>query len=287
MKKKYGWGWRFLGPCMMFVPKNLVSFFVGILVRLELPVFLREPSVRLFMNVFNINIEEAEKPFEEYRSISQLFSRRLKPGARPIGEGVVHPVDGTLTRQGRLGSDYLIQTKGITYGLESFLGDAELAESLKGGSSLTYYLCPTDYHRVHAPVNGEVEQVNYIPGQLWPVNAWSVENISQLFCRNERLVLKLGLPDREDHAVLVMVGATNVGSMTLSFDPQVKTNAGHIRMPHKKNYRPKVPVEKGDELGAFNMGSSVVVVYPPGYLDIPNQEPNTPVKMGTPLKKGP
>lgn len=247
---------------MYLLPKNLLSRWVGRLVHLRLPDPLRLWSMRWFAGRYRIDLNEAEKPLEEYASIGDLFVRRLKPGLRPVDEGsfAVHPCDAMMTKNGPVEDDMLIQAKGKYYGLEEFVADGGLAKKVSGGSYFTYYLCPTDYHRVHSPVEGRVRRVLYVPGKLWPVNEWSVDNIDRLFAVNERLVVEI--ETEKGPVVLVMVGATNVGKMTLSFDERWVTN-GPEGSPKQKDYAASVALKKGQELGIFHMGSTVIMLYPP------------------------
>ena len=272
-----------IGNFLRFVPKNLLSYFVGWLVQLKLPEKLSLLSVRYFAKYYKINLEEAESPVEQYKTIGDLFTRKLKPGLRPIGEGLVHPADAKLTQFGKIEVGHLIQAKGKTYSLSEFLGTFHDLTPYEGGSFLTYYLCPTDYHRVHSPVSGKIIRCTHIPGKLWPVNPWSVENISQLFSVNERVVT--WIQSEDNLLAVVMVGATNVGKMTMSFDEDIVTNT----LPAKKQreikvYDPGIEISRGDELGIFNMGSTVVIVAPKSFdIDLP-KEGEYPTRMGESFK---
>ncbi|MEK6554129.1 MAG: archaetidylserine decarboxylase [Bdellovibrionota bacterium] len=260
------------------LPKNTLSRFVGKVVRVKNPSWLATAARDWFIERYKINIAEAEKPLSEYPSIGDLFIRKLKPGLRPVGEGIVHPCDANLTRAGQLENGMILQAKGIEYSIQDLLKDPKAAETFAGGHYLTYYLCPTDYHRVHTPVEGEVTSIKHIPGRLWPVNPWSVENISQLFAINERLVFNL--KTQYGPVALVMVGATNVGEISVSFDPSIRTNVAGGEVS-EKFYAPPVKLEKAQEVGIFHMGSSVVMLYPKGAI---KTEPRLgPVKMGASL----
>lgn len=223
---------------------------------------LRLWSIRSFSKYYNINLAEAEFPIETYESINHLFTRRLKAGMRPVEGEWVHPADSKISQFSKIQDGQLIQAKGKIYRVEAMLKDKEASTKYSGGFFVTYYLCPTDYHRVHFPVSGRVTKVKYLPGALWPVNEWSVTRIDELFCINERVVIeieteKLGLVS------LVMVGATNVGKMSLSFEPRVLTNQGSVKLLEfdyiKENKM--ILVKAGDECGVFHMGSTVVMVY--------------------------
>lgn len=245
-----------------YLPKNHLSRVVGRLAHLREPKWLARRARDWFVKRYNINLDEAELPLEQYESIGDLFIRRLKPGARPIQGSVVHPCDAVLTVAGKVESDRLIQTKGIDYSLNELLRDPSAVSAFLGGHFLTYYLCPTDYHRVHSPISGTVEKVIHVPGRLWPVNPWSVENISQLFAVNERVIFRLRTA--VGPVAVVMVGATNVGQISVSFDSSIRTNVAGALTTAVRDYKHSIKV--GDELGIFHMGSSVVVVYPEGAL---------------------
>jgi len=242
---------------LKILPRNLLSRFVGELVSWHLPWPLNRISVSIFAHYYNINISEAEKKLSEYDNIQSLFTRRLKPGARHIESDLVHPADAQLTSHGLIRSDEVIQAKGITYRLSEFLG--EDATRFIGGYYLTYYLCPTDYHRVHSPAQLTVERVRFIPGDLWPVNETSVRKVPRLFAINER-VAAFGNGGR---LAMVMVGATNVGKIKLSFLEGVSNNGGEIR---EVTLNPPRVLAPGEEFGVFHMGSTVVVLLDPSYL---------------------
>ncbi len=272
---------------LKFLPKNLLSRAVGRIMELEHPEAVAQWARDTFARYYRINLDEAEKPLGEYPNIAALFTRRLKPGLRPIGEGVVHPCDGKLTGVQEIKSDSLLQAKGLQYSLAELIGRSDSVNASKkylGGLALTYYLCPTDYHRVHAPVDAIVAKVTHVPGTLWPVNEASVRWVPQLFAVNERLVFHLSTP--LGVVLLVMVGATNVGKMTVSFDSSIATNCGHILARNdcgkirdfiypRAEIGRTVHVAKGEELGVFHMGSTVIVLYPPAFsfAGLPNKGP--------------
>lgn len=248
------------------LPKKSLSRVVGKLAAIKKPKWLVEHAKSWFINRYHLNMSEAERPLHEYKSLREVFTRRLKAGARPIGEGLVHPCDGELTRVANIEEGELIQAKAINYSLEEFIKDPAANEIFLGGTQMTYYLCPTDYHRVHIPIDGEVTSVTHIPGELWPVNPWSVENVSQLFCRNERVVFRI--QSALGPIALVMVGATNVGEILVSFDKDIRTNVRGSKQIFRKAYKPAVKLSKGEELGVFCMGSSVVAIYPKGLVSV-------------------
>jgi len=246
-----------------FLPKNHLSYLIGQLVHIRLPVFLNKFIIVSFARAYRINLNEAELPVEKYPSLGEFFIRKLKFGIRPMAQSwAVHPVDAAITQAGKIISGKLIQAKDKTYSIETFTQDKKALEKYHNGVFLTYYLCPTDYHRVHSPVSGEIKRVVHIPGGLWPVNSWSTENIHELFSINERVLVEI---ETELGLVGVMfVGATNVGKICLSFDAEIIGNqllSGAIKEKNYFNLSIKLPIKKGEELGMFRMGSTVVMLY--------------------------
>lgn len=242
------------------LPKKALSRTVGWFVSLELPMPLRRPLLAWFAGRYKIDLGEAEKSLIEYPSIQALFTRKLKPGIRPIGGEIVHPVDGVLTVSGIIKNGQLLQVKDWTYSLQDFLVEDSIVQ-FEGGTFCTYYLCPTDYHRVHAPLAASIARLKHVDGALWPVNDMSVNRVRDLFCVNERMIF--WLDTTHGPVAYVMVGATNVGSIKCSVKDGDKVKAG-------------------DELGIFQMGSTVVVVYPPGV--VPASKTPLPVQMGQQYK---
>lgn len=242
-----------------WVPKRLLSRFTGVLMRIPLPWPLPALLIPVFAKIFSIRMDWAEKPAGRFRSFDDFFTRKLKPGMRPVMGGLVHPADAVLSQRGLVIAGELVQAKGKSYRLGEFLGDENLAKVYEGGSYATYYLCPSDYHRVHSPRTGALVSARHIPGLLWPVNEWSVNNIKRLFNLNERVVMNFHSP--EGAFSVVMVGATNVGHMTITPDPSIVTNRWMWHAPTDRMYSPPLPVKAGDELGIFHLGSTVVCLF--------------------------
>ncbi|MEK2645387.1 archaetidylserine decarboxylase [Bdellovibrio sp. BCCA] len=246
------------------LPKRRLSRWVGYFMHWKGPSLWAKLSIRGFAWLYNINLEEAEKAYTEYPSIGEFFVRRLKSGIRPVANSwAVHPADSRITQSAPIDNGTLIQAKGLTYRLDEFTQDPDCQKKWAGGCFLTYYLCPTDYHRVHSPVDGVITNVRYMPGELWPVNEWSTTNVPNLFSVNERVLVEIET-DLGPVGV-VFVGATNVGHIVLSFDETIKGNQKGPHIFQHKTYSPEIPVHKGSELGMFRMGSTVVMLYPPSF----------------------
>lgn len=243
---------------LSFLPRKWLSRLIGFLMHIRLPGPLAKLSIEAFAGAYKIKINEAEKPLEHYTSIGNFFSRRLIEGARPISSAwAIHPSDSEILQSGPIIEGTLIQAKGRTFSVVGLTEDPDAADKYQDGYFITYYLCPTDYHRVHSPVGGFVKSVMYRNGDLWPVNKNSVSLIKNLYIQNERLMAEIA--SEFGPVGVVMVGATNVGSMTLAFDKKVRTN----RQAKSKRHIYEVPIEiqKGDEFGTFHMGSTVIVLY--------------------------
>ena len=251
--------WRIL----KFLPRKTLSQVIGVIARIQWPSFLNQIILKNFVKAYKINMNEAEKDLSQYKSLNDLFTRKLKAGVRPIADSFcVHPADSRITQFGEIQQGQLIQAKGITYALSDFLGSTDKASRYEGGYFIVYYLCPTDYHRVHAPVEGVVKDIKKLGLDLWPVHDESVAEIKDLFIANERVVVSLST--QLGPVETVFVGATNVGSI------DIYKSVGDT-------------VQKGEELGVFQFGSTVVMVYPKAMKIAPVV--SGPVVMGDSLKQ--
>jgi phosphatidylserine decarboxylase len=276
---------RLFIAAMRAVPKNAVSRLVGRLTDWQGPAGLLQAAMRGFARRYDIDLA-ASPPLETYRTFGQFFARPLRPGLRPIAPGedlVVSPVDARVSQAGLAGGGRLLQAKGIEYTLAALLGDGEMARRLEGGAWATLYLSPQDYHRIHFPLAGGITGWRYVPGLLWPVNPASVAHVPGLFTVNERLVTLLDSP--LGLVAIVAVGATVVGRVRASYDDAVPlTDQPGARSMQRGDYAPPRPVEKGAELGAFEMGSTVILVFEPGRVRLSERlKPGARVRVGEPI----
>jgi len=238
----------------------LLSRIVGQLSDLRLPPPLLGPLIRGYARAYGVDLSEAALPPSAYPSFNAFFTRRLCQGARPVdaaGGVVVSPSDSRLSSIGRVPDDgRLEQVKGETYAIDALVGSAEDAARFRTAHHATLYLSPAMYHRVHSPVDGEVVAWRYVPGRLFPVNAVGVRSVPGLFTRNERVSV---LVETAAHGpvAIVLVGAANVGRIGLAF-AELVTNRGHA--PGAFQPRTPIPIRRGDEIGVFNLGSTVVLL---------------------------
>ncbi len=246
------------------LPQHAVSRLTLRLTRLRTR--LKDPVIRWFIHAYGADMDEAVEPDPAaYPTFNAFFTRPLRPGVRPIAgdEGTpVSPVDGRVSQSGRIEAGRLYQAKGIDYGLVDLLGgDPRDAEPFMDGTFATLYLAPGDYHRIHMPLAGKLRRMCHVPGRLWSVAPWTVRSIPRLFARNERVV---ALFDTDQGPLgLVLVGAINVAAIETVWAGLVTPPRG--RSVIHTEYGDTGPrIERGSEMGRFNMGSTVIVLTPPG-----------------------
>lgn len=255
---------RALLAALRLVPKNALSRAAGALTRAELPRPVRLAAMRAFAARYGIDLGECGS-LDGFRTFGEFFARSLRPGLRPVEPGedvLVSPVDGVVSQVGRATAGRLVQAKGLDYTVEALLADATAASWFTDGAFVTIYLSPRDYHRIHVPAGGAVTGYRYVPGRLWPVNAASVRTVPGLFTVNERLVTLLETP--LGRCAVVAVGATIVGRIRAYYDPSIPVSNLPRARPVRRDYPEPIPVVKGQELGAFEMGSTVIVLLEPG-----------------------
>ena len=247
------------------VPKYWLTSLVYHLARIRIPA-VKNTLIRGFLALYDVRLDEVQgRVPDDFATFNDFFIRKLVHGARPVDpnpRAIVSPVDGTLSQAGALRGNRILQAKGIDYTLEDLLAaDIGQAREFAGGAFATIYLAPYNYHRVHAPVDGELVAAHYIPGDLFSVNSRTAAFVPGLFSRNERL--NLHFRTAFGPAVVVLVGALHVGSISTPW-------SGEIR-PRKTGVVETVDlsaasreVGKGDLLGWFNMGSTVILLLPEG-----------------------
>ncbi|MEL6760338.1 MAG: archaetidylserine decarboxylase [Myxococcota bacterium] len=251
------------------LPQASVSRAWGWLARRRRPRIAIELLKRGFVAATGVDMSEAADPLASYATLEELFVRPLKPGVRrvdPAPDAVVSPVDGTVGMSGLVEKGVALQLKGRSYSIRDLLGSDVEASRFEGGAYATFYLAPHNYHRIHAPFAGEVVRARAIPGALMPVFQESLEKVDHLFARNERLVTYLR-SERAGQCAVVKVGATLVGRIAVDYDPTLRTNDRTLR-GYRRSYEPPITIQKGGGLGAFELGSSVVVLFEAGRVQL-------------------
>ena len=244
------------------VPQHLLSRLTGRFANATTP-WLKHLLVTRFIKRYGVDMSEAvDSDPTSYPTFNAFFTRALKPGARPvssIADAIVSPADGVANAAGRITDDRVFQAKGKTFSLTALLGGSEdTAWPFREGSFVTVYLAPKDYHRVHMPCAGTLRKMIYVPGKLFSVNQVTADSIDNLFARNERVIC---LFDTEAGPMaMVLVGAMIVAGVETVWAGQVAPSRQGI---HETAYDDQKPLhfEKGEEMGRFMLGSTVIVVF--------------------------
>lgn len=259
---------RLFAYVQFLLPKFLLTAAVYRIARIRHTGF-KNFLITRFVRLFRVETDDIKLALpDEFATFNDFFIRELRAGARPIDDSataIVSPVDGTVSQAGRLRGDALLQAKGIDYSLdELFAHDIDDARVYADGHFATIYLAPYNYHRVHAPLAGELVSASYVPGDLFSVNVATAAHIRGLFRRNERLVLNFRT--QCGPAALIFVGALNVGSISTPWTGELRPRrAGGVEVLDLGGSR--IALDKGALLGWFNMGSTVILLLPRGQCD--------------------
>jgi phosphatidylserine decarboxylase len=265
------------------IPRRLATQCVGWLSKVEQPV-VRDLSIRIWRLFSDLDLSEAKK--QRFKSLHDCFIRELKDGARPIDTDpaiLTSPCDAVVGASGKIAGTELIQVKGFPYTLDDLLGDPELVEQYRNGRYVTLRLTASMYHRFHAPHDCEVEQVTYISGDTWNVNPIALKRVEKLFCKNERALVRTRLAAGGHTVTLVPVAAILVAGIRFNFlDMQVdRTRPGRKVMPCQASFR------KGEEMGWFEHGSTIIV-FAPGRFELCDAvTEGTQIRMGQALMRMP
>lgn len=241
-------------------PQHLLSKLMFRLARIKHKWF-KNTFIRWFVRHYQVDLAEAQRQnIEDYQHFNDFFTRALKKNVRPLASNaIICPVDGMVSQAGRIKNSKILQAKNHYYSLQSLLADEPQSAVFSEGQFATIYLSPKDYHRVHMPYDGVLQEMRYISGDLFSVNQHTSENIDTLFARNERVICyfhtAFGL------CALVLVGAIFVGSMELVWHGLVQASA-RKKSQYFDYKNQNIHLKKGEELGRFNMGSTVIMLMP-------------------------
>lgn len=240
------------------LPRVRISRAVGRICEQPLPPLVSNAVTRAYCRAYRVNIDEAAPRDAAYPSFDAFFTRPLRDGARSVSnDALVSPSDGKLSSQGRIDPAARLFVKGQPYEVSELTGDPSESARYAGGEFAVVYLAPRDYHRVHSPVDGHISAIRGMAGDLYPVNSIGEQHVPQLFVRNQRVAIVIDTPGF-GRVTCVMVGAVIVGRMSVSVlpDPDVPPGVHAIE--------PARPVKKGEEIGVFHLGSTVVLLLEPG-----------------------
>lgn len=281
-------GDRLFAALQYALPKHLMSRVIYAIARSESR-FVKNTFLRIFLKLFDIDMAEAAQPDPfAYRTFNDFFTRALKPSVRPIAaepQCVVSPVDGTVSQVGELLNESILQAKGRTYTLQELLaGDEDAIAAYRNGSFACIYLAPYNYHRIHMPYSGTALKNIYVPGELFSVNASTARSVPRVFARNERLICEFKTPI--GRVAVILVGALHVGSIET-------VHCGEVNPPPRRRKQPEIIAKgigrdfaKGEELGRFNMGSTVVLLFERNRVHWDaSMRPNATVRLGRPIAR--
>ena len=266
---------RWLARGLRCLPSNVVSRLAGRLARSR----ASRPLIMPFARAFQIVLHEAERDVLSYDTLNEFFTRRLRPDARPVDRAkgvIVSPVDGRVSAHGCCAAGRMLQVKGHDFDLLDLLLDPEMAEVFQDGTFLTIYLSPHDYHRVHAPLDLDVFRVRHLKGALLPVNRPSVRFIPELYTHNERVAVFADSP--LGRLAVILVGAHCVGSISLSFCDLI-TNQPR-RADARIDFDQAHLLRQGEELGMFELGSTVILLFEKGQVELAELSSGDHVLMG-------
>ena len=268
------------------IPKQALTVFAGYVAGRERG-WVTAEIIRRFVARYQVNMDEAlDSDIAHYATFNDFFTRALKPGARPLADAdLICPVDGAISQFGAIEHDQIFQAKGHRYSTTAMVGgDAALAAQYQDGSFATLYLSPKDYHRIHMPCDGRLARMIHVPGELFSVNPVTARGVPGLFARNERVVCVF--ESARGPFVLILVGATIVGSMATVWHGVVNPPRGKVVRdwhypPLASAEQPAVTLKKGEEMGRFLLGSTVVMLFPKGPLHFnPDWAPGRSIRLG-------
>lgn len=266
---------------LSILPKKPIARFMGWNARLSLPKPFHRLLIQYFVWKYEINLEECNGEIDDFSSLSDFFIRTLKDGRRPIAtdeQTLISPVDGRVHTFGKIVNGEFKQYDGQMGAVSEMLGraqDDKSSQRYQDGDFIIIYLSPQDYHRVHSHEGGTLKEIQYQPGQLWPVFPVATKKIAHLFDRNERLVFHLAHPNRNTESVISMIGAFGVGRMTTDWNPVITNN----NTP-QQDITINKDIQRGQEIGRFELGSTVVLFFEPNQIAEWKVESGQKVQLG-------
>ncbi len=273
---------RIAAETLRLLPRKRLSRALGRMASLGVPPPMLQRAIDLYVRAYQVDLSECQVPEKGWGSFNEFFTRELRDGCRPVDPdpgAMVSPADGLVADCGAIDARASFRVKGRHYDVGELLGDPRDAARFEGGRFAIVYLSPRDYHRVHAPVAGPVRVVRHVGGTLFPVNKIGLDHVPGLFAKNERVAVFQETTTHGEIAT-ILVGAIVVGSVTLRFDPAMRTNDGPPRGTVRYLPGREPTLDRGEELGAFRLGSTVIVLTTRSAGLELVVEPGTVVRMG-------
>ena len=286
----------FVVSLLSVVPKHPTARFMGWNARLRLPAPLQRALLRWYVKAYKVDLTECEGSIEDYASLAEFFVRPLRPGVRPVDpdpDVLVSPVDARVHTFGRIEQGGFFQADGKKASIAELIGAGDprcpaigpqFAEKFEGGGFAVLYLSPRDYHRVHMPITGTLRSMTYIPGKLFSVNTTTAENVRSLFARNERAVC---IFDTEAGPMaMILVGAMIVAGIETVWAGQVAPPPREITTRQYQETEAAPVLQKGEEMGRFKLGSTVILLFGKDQVDwLEQYEALTPTRLGEALAR--
>lgn len=267
--------WRY-----KIIPLKTLSRLIGVVSRVHFPPWLLRRAVDWYSSRYNVNTGEMITPTEGFRTFNEFFTRRLKEGSRGMDtdrRAVVSPVDGRIDQFGPIESSTMMQAKGIRYPVRDLI-PSEAAAAFNNGDFITLYLSPGDYHRIHSPVDGTITGYMHVPGRLLSVRESVARNVPGLYTGNERVITFIR--SKRGMVAVCKVGAANVGAISLSFDAAASKSFSHSLKEVIYPAAKEKTMRRGDELGVFNLGSTVIIIFEKGIVRFTIKSTGLKIKMG-------
>lgn len=262
------------------IPKSLISRVFGYIALIPFPSSLMKAIMAWYCKNYGVNLDEAVIPEGGFRTLNEFFTRKLKPGIHNIASGkktIVSTTDSRIDQFGDIKGDTIIQAKGIDYSLGELV-PSEIAGRFINGKFVTLYLSPGDYHRIHSPVTGKISGFYNIPGKLYPVKESIATGLKNLFSINERIITYI----ETDYGLVGVckVGAINVGKISLSYEDIVTNRLYRKREERFYGDKDRKEIGAGEEIGVFNLGSTVILLFEKGVMDLDDLEYGKKIRLG-------
>ncbi len=254
---------------LFIIPKNIISKIIGQITNIKKHPKIVKIKILIFIKIFNIKLSTTQKPLDMFFSLQDFFIRKIKDNKIFINinyNTFISPSEGYIATNGIIKYKKIFQSKNKNYNINNLIKELNILKKFLNGSFITIYLSRKNYHRFHMPFNAKIFHTIHIPGHLWPVNFWAVNNINKLFCINERIIISMKY--KKIYFIIIAIGATMVGKIHLNFDKKITTNKNKQETIKRiYNYK-NIFSKKGIEIGQFKFGSTIIILTEKKFLNI-------------------